>query len=72
VIYDDLGLKLKVSTSNCKKVYETGKDGIKAINVNSTDRIIEITQDTSKFDQIIIPFGTMTYFKYKTDLHSII
>ena len=45
-------LKLKVSTLNCKKVYETGKDGIKAINVNITDRIIEITQDTSKFDQM--------------------
>ena len=65
-------LKLKVSTLNCKKVYETGKDGIKAINVNTKDRIIEITQDTSKFDQIVIPFDTMTNFKYETDVHSLV
>lgn len=65
-------LKLKVSTLNCKKVYETGKNGIKAINVNTTDRIIEITQDTSKFDQIVIPFDTMKYFTYETDTHSLI
>ncbi|MBZ2166195.1 hypothetical protein [Methanobacterium spitsbergense] len=65
-------LKLKVSTLSCKKVYETGKDGVKAINVNNIDRIIEITQDTSKFDQIVIPFDTMTYFKYETDKHSLI
>lgn len=65
-------LKLKVSTLNCKKVYETGKEGIIAINVNTKDRIIEITQDASKFDQIIIPFDTMTYFKYETDTHSVI
>ena len=58
-------LKLKVSTSDCKKVYETGKNGVKSINVNTTDRIIEVTQDTSEFDQIIIPFDTMKYFKMK-------
>ena len=65
-------LKLKVSTSDCKKVYETGKNGVKSINVNTTDRIIEITQDSAKFDQIVIPFDTMTYFKYETDTHSLI
>lgn len=65
-------LKLKISTANCKKVYETGKDGVKSINVNTTDRIIEITQDTSKFDQIVIPFDTTTHFKYETDTDSLI
>ena len=65
-------LKLKVSTLNCKKVYETGKDGIKSINVNTKDRIIEIEEDASEFDQIVIPFETLTNFKYETDRHSII
>jgi len=43
-------LKFKVSSSNCRKVYEIGKNGVKSINVNIVDRIIEITQDNSEFD----------------------
>jgi len=65
-------LKLLVSTDNCRKVYEAGKDGIKSIHVNTKDRIIEIEQDASEFDQIVIPFETLTNFKYETDRHSLI
>ena len=60
-------VKLKVSTSDCEKVYETGKNKITSININSEDGLIEIAQDMPEWDHIIIPFSTMIYFKYKAE-----
>ncbi len=60
-------VKLKVSTSDCDKVYETGKNGVTSININSVDGIIEIAQDKSEWDHIVIPYNTMIYFKYKSE-----
>lgn len=62
-------LKLKVSTSDCDKVYETGKNNVTSININSEDGIIEIVKDGSEWDHIVIPFNTMIYFKYKAEEH---
>ena len=60
-------LKLKVSTSDCDKVYETGKNNVTSININSEEGIIEITKNGSEWDHIVIPFNTMIYFKYKEE-----
>ena len=65
-------VKLKVFIPDCKKVYETGNNNIKSININFNDGIIEITQDIPEWDHIVIPFNTMKYFKYKEDIHSLI
>ena len=65
-------VKLKISTSDCNKVYETGKDNVTSININSADRIIEIAQDKSELDHIVIPFDSLIYFKYKAEEHSAI
>jgi DNA polymerase III epsilon subunit-like protein len=62
-------VKLKISTLDCNKVYETGKDNVTSININSEDRIIEIAQNKSEMDHIVIPFSTMIYFKYKAEEH---
>jgi hypothetical protein len=62
-------VKLKISTSDCNKVYETGKNNVLSININSEDRIIEIAQNKSEMDHIVIPFSTMIYFKYKSEEH---
>jgi hypothetical protein len=62
-------VKLQVSTSDCNKVYETGKNEVTSININSEDGIIEIAQDKSEWDHIVIPFNTMIYFKYKSEGH---
>ena len=63
-------VKLKISTSDCNKFYETGKNNVTSININSEDRIIEIAQNKSEMDHIVIPFSTMIYFKYKAEEHS--
>ncbi len=63
-------VKLKISTSDCNKVYETGKHNVTSININSEDRIIEIAQNKSEMDHIVIPFSTLIYFKYKAEEHS--
>jgi len=60
-------LKLKVSTSDCDKVYETGKNNVTSININSEEGIIEIAKNGSEWDHIVIPFNTMIYFKYKAE-----
>jgi hypothetical protein len=60
-------VKLKVSTSDCNKVYETGKNGVTSININFEDGIIEIAQDKSEWDHIVIPYDSMIYFKYKSE-----
>ena len=65
-------VKLKISTSDCNKVYETGKNNVISININSEDRIIEIAQNKSEMDHIVIPFSTMIYFKYKSEAHKTI
>jgi hypothetical protein len=62
-------VKLKISTSDCNKVYETGKNNVTSININSEGRIIEIAQNKSEMDHIVIPFSTMIYFKYKLEEH---
>jgi hypothetical protein len=60
-------VKLKISTSDCTKVYETGKNNVISININSEDRIIEIAKNGSEYDHIVIPFNILIYFKYKTE-----
>jgi hypothetical protein len=61
-------VKLKVFTSDCEKVYETGKNNVTSININSEEDIIEIARDKSEWDHIVIPFHTMIYFKYKAEV----
>jgi hypothetical protein len=60
-------VKLKISTPDCNKVYETGKNNVTSIKINAEDRIIEIAKDKSEMDHIVIPFSTMIYFKYKAE-----
>ena len=48
-------VKLKVSTPDCEEVYETGKNNVRTIEINTEDGIIQIEQDISEWDHIIIP-----------------
>jgi predicted ThiF/HesA family dinucleotide-utilizing enzyme len=60
-------VKLEISTSDCEEVYETGKNEVRTIEINTEDGIIEITQDRSEWDHIIIPINTIKSVKYKAD-----
>ncbi|MBZ2166186.1 hypothetical protein [Methanobacterium spitsbergense] len=60
-------VKLKVTTSDCEKIYEIGENKVVSIHINSEEEIIEITKDVSDFNIIIIPFNTLIYFKYKSE-----
>lgn len=46
------------------------ENNVTSININSEDRIIEIAQDKSEMDHIVIPFSTLIYFKYKSEKHN--
>jgi hypothetical protein len=60
-------VKLEISTSDCEEVYETGKNKVRTIEINTENGIIEITQDRSEWDHIIIPINTIKSVKYKAD-----
>jgi predicted ThiF/HesA family dinucleotide-utilizing enzyme len=60
-------VKLEISTPDCEEVYETGKNEVRTIEINTEDGIIEITQDRSEWDHIIIPINTIKSVKYKAD-----
>lgn len=48
-------VKLKVSTPDSEDIYETGKNNVRTIEINTEDGIIQIEQDISEWDHIIIP-----------------
>ena len=60
-------VKLKISTPDSDEIYETGKNEVRTIEINTEDGIIEITQDRSEWDHIIIPINTIKSVKYKAD-----
>jgi hypothetical protein len=60
-------VKLKVSTPDSEEVYEIGKNKVRTIEINTEDGIIEITQDRSEWDHIIIPINTIKSVKYKSE-----
>jgi hypothetical protein len=60
-------VKLKISTPDSEEVYETGKNKVKTIEINTEDGIIEIEQDRSEWDHIIIPINTIKSVKYKSE-----
>jgi len=59
--------KLKVSNPNCEEIYETRKNKVRSIEINTEEGIIEIVQDRSDWDHIVIPINKIRSFKYKSD-----
>ncbi len=60
-------VKLKVSTPDSEDIYETGKNNVRTIEINTEDGIIQIEQDISEWDHIIIPINTIKSAKYKAE-----
>jgi hypothetical protein len=59
--------KLEISTLDCEEIYETGKNNVRTIEINTEDGIIQIEQDISEWDHIIIPINTIKSAKYKAE-----
>jgi hypothetical protein len=60
-------VKLKVSTPDSDEIYEIGKNNVRTIEINTEDGIIQIEQDISEWDHIIIPINTIKSAKYKAE-----
>ena len=60
-------VKLKISTPDSDEIYETGKNKVSTIEINTEDGIIEIVQDSTEWDHIIIPINTIKSVQYKSD-----
>ena len=58
---------MEISTLDCEEIYETGKNNVRTIEINTEDGIIQIEQDISEWDHIIIPINTIKSAKYKAE-----
>jgi hypothetical protein len=66
VIKMAMAVKLELIDMDFKEDYETGKNGIGSIEIDIAQRIIKIKyDDTSEWDNLIIPFDKLRSFNYK-------